>query len=252
MRRNRMAVLIALTALAIGAGIAIVITEGTGSNGAAAQSTATTDTVSVSGRGSVAAVPDTLVASLHVHTIGSSVQTALDTSASDARKVINALKGHGVAATDIKTTDLSLNPHYDRHGTVDGYQAGESLNVRIHPLTNVEAVLTAAATAAGNSVNIGSLSLTFADNSKLLTAARANAFANAKAAATQYAQLGGTTLAHVEHITSVVHNASPIRTYATSGAVSDSTQGVAGTPAIPIRAGQQKVSVTVNVIWTLA
>jgi uncharacterized protein len=238
--------------LAIGAGIGIVISEGTGSNGAAAQSTTTTDTVSVSGRGSVAAVPDTLVASLHVHTIGSSVQSALDASSADARKVINALKAHGVALADIKTTDLSLNPHYDRQGNVDGYQAGESLNARIHPLGNVDTALTAAVTAPDdNSVNIGGLSLTFADNSKLLAAARANAFANAKAAAAQYAQLGGTTLAHVQHITSVVHNASPVHSYASAGSVA-STSALAAAPGIPIRAGQQKVSVTVNVIWALS
>jgi len=250
MNRNRMAVLIALTVLALGAGIGIVISEGTGSNGAAAQSTTTTDTVSLSGSGSVEAVPDTLVASLHVHTVQASVQAALNASASDARKVISALRAHGVASTDIKTTDLSLNPHYDQHGTVVGYDAGESLSVRIHPLTNVDVVLTAASTAAGNSVNIGGLSFTFADNSKLLAAARASAFANAKAAASQYAQLGGTTLAHVEHITSVVHNVSPIRTYASAGA--GTLNGVAASPAIPIRAGQQKVSVTVNVVWALA
>ena len=249
MNRSRVIAAAGLIALVIAVAIVVIGTDGPGSDGANAQATTTADTVSVSGTGTVEAVPDTLVASLHVHTVQSSVQGALNVSASDAHAVIGALRAHGVAATDIKTTNLSLNPHYDRNGNITGYDAGESLSVRIHPLTHVETVLTAAAKAAGNSVNIGGLSFDFADNSKLLSAARSSAFANAKAAAMQYAELGGASLARVEHITAVVHNASPVpRAYASAG-VSDATAAV---PAIPIRAGQQKVSVTVHVIWALA
>lgn len=248
MNRDRIAAVVALTALAVGVGVAVVVAAGSGPDRAAADTTATTNTVSVSGTGTVEGVPDTLVASLHVHSLQPTVQAALDASASAARKVIGALRGHGVRATDIRTTNVSLNPHYDNHGVVDGYNSAESLNVRIRPLGHAGAVLSAAARAAGNAVNVDSTSLDIADNSKLLSAARANAFANAKAAAMQYATLGGTTLSHVEHITAVVHNASPV--YHGAGATAGLSDATAQA-AVPIRPGQKKISVTVKVIWAL-
>jgi uncharacterized protein len=246
--RNRNAVLVALTVIAVGIAVAVVVTVGSGPDRVVAATPAATvspDTVSVSGTGSVEGVPNTLVASLRVHVRESSVQQALNDSATDARNVIASLKSHGVAATDIRTADVSLNPDYNNHGEIDGYDSSESLTVHVHPLNQVGRVLSAASTAAGNTVNIDSLSFDIADNTSLLAGARASAFANAKAAASQYAALSGTSLAHVERITSVVTGVTPIEKEAFS---SDSLSGAAG---IPIQAGQQKVNVTVKVIWAL-
>jgi uncharacterized protein YggE len=249
MTRNRIAFIVAVMAVVLGIGVAVVVTAGSGPNGAtAATITPTDDTVSVSGTGSVEGVPDTLVANLRVHARESSVQEALNESAIDAHKVINTLRGDGVGAKDIQTTDVSLDPSYNNHGEIIGYDSSESLSVRIHPLTNVGKVLTAASTSAGNAVSIDGLSFDIADNTALLAGARANAFDNAKSAATQYAQLGGRTLGRVVTIKAVVHNASPI--YA--GAEKEAFASSAGaTTPLPIAAGSQKVSVTVNVVWAL-
>jgi hypothetical protein len=249
MNRTRLAVVAAAVLAVLAIAVAVVAIQGSGPGGAsAATTTSAADTVSVSGTGTVQGQPDTLVANFRVHALAASVQTALNTSASDARKVIASLTKNGVSGRDIRTTDVSLNEHYDRHGSVDGYESSESLSVRIHPLTHVGQVLTAAADAAGNSVNIEGLSFDIADNASLLAAARANAFNNAKAAATQYASLGNTTLNHVVTIKAVVHNASPV--YAGSG-LAAATSGSIARAAVPIQAGRQKVSVTVNVVWAL-
>ena len=179
MNRTRLAVVIAVALVALGVGVAVVATQDSSPNGAsAATTTSATDTVSVSGTGTVQGKPDTLVANFRVHALAAAVQTALNTSASDARKVIASLRKNGVAGKDIRTTDVSLNPHYDSHGVIDGYDSSESLSVRIHPLTHVGQVVTAAAASAGNSVNIEGLSFDIADNASLLAAARANAFNN--------------------------------------------------------------------------
>jgi uncharacterized protein YggE len=249
MNRTRLAVIVAVALVALGVGVAVVATQDSSPNGASAATTSSaTDTVGVSGTGTVQGQPDTLVANFRVHALASGVQDALNTSASDARKVVASLRKNGVAGKDIRTTDVSLNQHYDRHGVVDGYESSESLSVRIHPLTHVGQVITAAATSAGNSVNVEGLSFDIADNSSLLAAARANAFNNAKAAASQYATLGGTKLNHVVSIKAVVHNASPI--YASAG-LSAAIPRATDSTALPIQAGRQKVSVTVNVVWAL-
>jgi uncharacterized protein YggE len=253
MTRTRIAVIgIVVLAVAV-VGAVVISAQGSGSGSAAASTpTAVADTVSVSGTGSVEGVPDTLTANLRVHVSNlSSVQVALNAASADVRHVIGAVRAKGVAPSDIKTTDLSLNPHYDSHGVVTGYDSAESLTVRIHPLTKVGDVLSAAAPkSASNSVSINGLSFDIADNSSLLGDARKAAFDNAKAAAQQYATLGGRTLGHVVSIKAVVHNASPIFKggYAAAG-LSDT----AHLPApVPIRPGQKKISVTVKVVWALA
>lgn len=250
--RNRLAVIVGVIVLVLVVGVVVVTTQGSsGGNGAAASSSsATTDTVSVSGTGSVEGVPDTLVGQFRIHNKERGVQAALNSNSVDTHKVIAKLHGLGVAYSDIKSTDLSLDPDYDMHGNPDGYyDASESLTVSIHPLTKVGQILAAATTAPGdNSVNIEGLSFDIADNSTLLAQARTAAFDNAKAAASQYAKLSSRSLAHVVSIKAVVHNSTPI--YPSAGFAA-----TAATPdalkAVPVRPGQKKVSVTVDVVWAL-
>jgi uncharacterized protein YggE len=245
---KRSAIVVGLIAMVLAAGIAVVATQQSSGGASAAVIPSTADTVSVSGTGSAEGVPDTLVAALRVHVKGASVQDALTMSSLDAHKVIRVLHSRGVAFSDIKTTDLSLNPHYDMHGNLDGYDSGESLSVRIHPLSKVGQVLSAASTSAGNSVSIDGLSFDISDNTTLLSTARKIAFDNAKAAAAQYAGLGGRKLARVMTIKAVVHNTTPVFAAGLPG--TDSLLQKTAAP-IPIRPGQKRVSVTVNVIWAL-
>jgi hypothetical protein len=204
--------------------------------------------ITVSGAGVVQGVPDTLTTTLDVGAKAADVQGALDNESSETRQVIQALRARGVAGGDVQTSDLSLDKSYDNHGNVDGYRSDETLTLKIHPLANVGKVLAAAATAAGNHVTIGGLSLDITDNAQLLDAARANAFANAKAAAMQDATLAGRQLGRVLNVKETRTEASPPDPdYASSA-------GLAGTlksAALPIRAGKQPVTVTVNVVWSL-
>ncbi len=246
--RRRMVVIIAGIALVMAAGVAVVATQGSSTNGATAASSApTTDTVSVSGTGTVEGVPDTLIANLRVHVKEATVQAALDMSSLDARKVIAALRARQVPAANIKSTDVSLNPSYDIHGNVNGYDSSESFTVHITPLSRVGQILAAATTAAGNAVSLDGLSFDIADNTALLASARQAAFDNAKAAAAQYAQLGGRKLARVMTIKAVVRNSRPVFAGAAGAAASPNALRA----AIPIRPGQKKVSVTVSVVWAL-
>jgi hypothetical protein len=247
--RNRLLIVAVVTAAIVIVGFVLFASHGSDPSDARADTAASvgTNTVSVSGTGTVEGKPDTLVANFRVHTNQSSVQAALDTTATNAGRVIASLEQNGLQSKDIRTTDVSLNPSYNRYGDIDGYDSSETLNVRIHPLAHVGQILSAAAGAANNSVNLQGISFDINDNTTLLAAARAEAFDNAKAAAQQYATLGGTSLSRVEHITAVVHNASPI--YRSTGLAASTDSFRKG--ALPIRAGQKKVSVTVKVIWAL-
>lgn len=229
------------------ASIAVVVAVDSGGGPAGASSPTTARTISVSGDGTVQGVPDTLVATLRVHDRSYDVQAALDAAATDVHRVIAELGAKGVLRRDIQTTDLSLDQSYDDHGHVNGYDASESLSVRIHPLDQVGKIISAAATSAGNSVSIDGLSLDITNDAALLDAARAKAFAAAKAAATRDAGLAGEHLGQVVTIKETKQGATtPQPFYGTADHLATAAKSIA------IRPGQQPVTVSLAVVWTLS
>ena len=239
---------VAATALTAG-GLAIA-----GASPAVAADGATNDTVSVSGHGSVKGTPDTLVSHFDAHTRRASTQGALEACGRVVKRVVGALKETGVAASDIQTTGLSVGPTYNRHGKPTGfYRASEGLTVRMHPLDLTEKALDAAAAAGGNSLRIGSSSLTILNKEKFRSLARAQAFANAKAAAEQYAELAGRQLGRAEQIVGTATGPSPERVYPrpANGVALPASGGSAASASIPVSPGKQKISASVDVIWAL-
>jgi uncharacterized protein YggE len=229
------------------ASIAVVVAVNSGGGPADASSPIAGQTISVSGVGTVQGVPDTLDASLDVNAHGASVQEAIDEVGARKSRVERAIIAKGVPSRDIQTTNLSLNPSYDDHGQIDGYDADESLSVSISPLAHVGSVLATAATAAGNSVSIDDVSLDIDHDAALIDVARSKAFQEAKAAATQDAQLAGTKLGPVVSVKET-------QTDSTSTPPPFYGDALAATPnakALSISPGRQPVSVTLAVVWSL-
>lgn len=220
---------------------------------AVADDSTTDDTVSVSGSGNVKATPDTLVTHFVVHAKRASTQAALAAAGKAASRVVAALEAEGVADADIQTTGLNVGPTYDRHGRFTGkYRASEGLTARMHPLDKAGDALDAAVAAGGNSVRISSSSLTVSDKEKYRSAARAQAFANAKAAAEQYAELAGRQLGRAMKIVGTASGPSAERVYRAPAAADSAGGGVGGAAAsIPVNPGKQKVRASVHVVWAL-
>jgi uncharacterized protein YggE len=239
-----------VTALMAG-GLAI-----SGATPAAAADTSTEDTVSVSGYGSVKGTPDTLDSHLQVHARRASTEAALEACGRAATRVIDALEASGVAAKDIQTTGLTVGPTYNRHGKATGfYRANEGLDVRMHPLDVARKAIDAAAAAGGNALRIGSSSLTILNKEKFRTAARAAAFANAKAAAEQYAELAGRQLGRAMQIVGTATGPSAERIGPQHAALPNSDGGgvAASAPSarVPVSPGKQRISASVDVVWAL-
>lgn len=227
-----------------------------GATPAAAADDTTNDTVSVSGHGSVKGTPDELISHFRVHAKRSSTEDALNECGDVVTKVIDALEAEGVAESDIQTTGLSVGPTYNRHGKFTGlYRATEGLTAKMHPLDLAEKALDAAASAGGNALRIGSSSLTILNKEKFRSQARAQAFANAKAAAEQYAELAGRQLGRAEQIDGTATGPSaetlspPHRALPTAGAGSGGEAAPSAT--VPVSPGKQKISATVDVVWAL-
>jgi hypothetical protein len=207
-----------------------------------------TDSVSVSGHGSVKGTPDTLIADMDAHAHAANATDALSAASQVATSVVNALEANGVAASDIQTSGVSVGATYGKGGMVNGYRADESITARMHPLSTAETALGAASQAGGNGLDINSTDLTISNKGQYQARARAQAFANAKAAAQQYAELAGRQLGRVISITAtssgggVVHYPVPV----------EAATGSAGSAApVPINPGTQTIGASVRVIWAL-
>ncbi|HMC69652.1 MAG TPA: SIMPL domain-containing protein [Mycobacteriales bacterium] len=217
---------------------------------AAATPAAGPDTVSVSGVGTVQGVPDTLTASFDVHVTRSSVQAALDATATAASRVLHRLGKDGISGRKVQTASMQLSPHYDEHGNVTGYDATETVTAKISPLKGAGRAISDAATASGNDVNVSGLSFDVTDDHGLLGDARTKAFADAKDRAQQYAGLAGRSLGSVRTITETVETSPVPMPYAADLAAGSS--GRVAAKAAVLRPGEQPVSVTVTVVWALS
>jgi uncharacterized protein len=200
--------------------------------------------VTVVGSGHVQGVPDTLTADVGIEFTAPDVTTAMNQTNDRQQAVINALVGAGVDRKDISTTEVGLQPQYDSSGgTVTGYRASNSIQVKIHPASSASHVLAVIVGTGGDATRINSVSYSIADDSQLVKDARARAFQDAKDRAEQYAQLSGLTLGKVISISEVSGGTAPPTALPAPRAAPSN---------VPLEPGQQTVSFSVTAVWELS
>ena len=202
--------------------------------------------ITVTGSGTVTGTPDQLTLDMGVQVNGGTVNSALQQANEDTARVTSALRDAGVAAADIQTSGLSIQPAYASGSPrPDGYAVSESLTATLVRLAAAGAQIEAAVRAGGNAVTVDDVSLNLADSSGLLASARARAVADARVKAAQYARAAGRPLGSVISIT----DQSP-----DTGPAVPAFAGTAGSkPAsIPISPGSTQLSVAVTVVYALA
>jgi uncharacterized protein YggE len=257
--RVRQGLTVAGTAgVAIAVAVAYALGSGSGSSAKAspassapvnAVSAVSSNIVTVDGTGQAAGTPDTMVTNIGVTSAGTDPSVALTSASTTMALLQRTLKEHGVAAKDLKTTGLSVNPVYDYGNgkpTLTGYQANEQLGVTLRDLSTAGKTISAVTQAGGKDVTVDGLSLDLGSDSSLVIDARAAAYADAKAKATQYATLANRTLGPVVSVSEHIDQA-PSPVYDMAGAKA------AGAPtSVPIQAGSQSVSVNVTIAWSLS
>lgn len=205
--------------------------------------TATTDSgITVTGTGKVTGTPDTLRIALSVTATASGIDAALSSANGSARAVQGALTTHGVAARDLQTSGMSIQPNYTSKGQPSGYRVDESITASLRDLTKAGATLSAAVAAGGNAVRVDGVSVALEDTDALVSGARTAAVDDARAKAEQYAKAAGRTLGGVRSISEVVQQPAPQyldNRFAASVPAS----------AVPIQPGSQDVAVTVTVVY---
>lgn len=204
-------------------------------------------TVSVSGSGQVQAQPDQATIRLGVQTDSDSAAQALTENSTKMQALLDSLKNAGVAADDIQTQAVQLQPQYNQppgpqqtNQAPTGYRATNLVEVKVNNLDNLGQLLDAAVKAGGNTIQ--GISFDVSDPSALLDQAREAAMQDAKHKAEQLASLAGAQLGPVFNIN---ENSSTPRPLMQAGIAR------ADVAAVPIEPGTQSLEVNVQVTWLL-
>ncbi len=231
----------------VGAGITSASTDPTG--------------VLTSGEGSASGKPDQLSFSATVTNRRDTNAQALQATNHDVRAVTINLKKNGVAAEDIQTASLSIQPRYDYAGRgqrrLIGYSSTQRVEVLVRDLTKAGKTLGGVTAAAGNAVKISGVSFSLSNQDEIIAKARDAAVKKSKAAAAALAEAAGREVGELLYVEEVV----PQR-YGGYNGIGDGlfraavpTSGVmqslrAG--SVPISPGQLEFDVTVKVRWSLS
>jgi uncharacterized protein YggE len=197
--------------------------------------------LTVTGLGSVRTVPDRASFSFGVETQAATARAALTQNAAEAKKLLDALRAAGIAAADLQTSQVSLNPRTDERGTgIVGYSAITTVTATLRDLSRAGAVVDAAVDAGANTVS--GPSLTRGDTDAQYRQALRLAYADAKTKAESLATAAGKTLGAV---TAIVESSSGSVPYAVA-------KDAAASTAVEIAPGTQSVDAVVTVTFSLS
>ena len=160
-----------------------------------------------------------------------------------ATQIGDAVKKQGIAAEDIQTQDVSVYPQtVDQSGkqVITGYQASLSVTVKVHDISKLGEVITAANAAGAN--NISGPTFTVADPAPARAKAIDEAVADARKSAEAMAKAAGKSVGAVLSMSSSDAGVSPM--YSASDAA-----GAA--KSVPIQPGQLDITANVVVVFEL-
>lgn len=206
--------------------------------------------ISVSGVGRVTGTPNLLRLQTSITVVRPDVKDALQEANTTMAKVQAKLKADGVAAKDLQTSGLSVQPHYTYTGStskLDGYEVSENLSVVLRDLAKAGSVISDAAQVGGNELQLAGATLDLDEDDALIAQARQAAFADAKAKAAAYADAAGRSLGAVVSISESTSSQPQPITYAAPMAAASGAMA-----PVPIEAGSQDVTVTVSVVWAMS
>ena len=190
--------------------------------------------------------PDVATISAGVVTQDADANAAMRENANRMGAVVTALKKAGVADRDIQTSRIDLSPQYNYANNqppkITGYQASNTVNVRLREMGRIGDVLDALVKQGANRIDGPSFGVDKPDAA--MDEARNDAVKHAQDRAALYAAATGLKVRRIVSITESGGNVMPPpRPYMAMAKTAD-----AGTP---IAAGENTISVDLNVVFEL-
>lgn len=200
----------------------------------------------VTGEGTAQAAPDIAVVRVGVEARRPTMAEARSANASAQTRLLEAVRGLGVASADIQTEQLSLTAEYDYTDAgrqLRGYLATNIVRVRLRDVSSAGAVVDATVAAGGDDARVEGVSFEIEDPSVLRVEARRRAVADARAKAEQLAGEIGATVGDPIFIEEVgVASPGPIMMRMAAESADAATQ---------VEAGTLETSVSVRVRWAI-
>ncbi len=229
-----------------------------GGLGKGPENISTIPTIAVTGQGDATVVPNIAEFSFTVDKTAATVADAQTAASTLANQAIAAVKQAGVADTDIKTTNYSINPHYTYSSSpticplngcppvrqvADGYEVSQTIDVQVENTATVGSLLQTIGQM--GVTNVGGINFTTKDKNAGQDQARAAAIADAESKAQLLASQLGVRLGKVVNFQESGNYPGPIM-YATAS-VAKAADSV--TPSIPT--GQNTVTENVTVTYEI-
>lgn len=149
--------------------------------------------LSISSQGESSRVPDMANISAGVVTEDEDSNAALRSNAEQMNKLMAAIKKAGIAEKDVQTSGISLHPRYhyqqNRQPQITGYQANNTVNIKVRDITRLGQVLDALAAEGANQIHGPSFSI--GEPEPVMDEARREALEKAQARAKTYADALG-------------------------------------------------------------
>lgn len=203
--------------------------------------------ITISATGTTTVVPDAVRINATVTALAKTSKEALAASSTTATAIRKALTANKVATKDVATQSVTIYPEYEypEKGTpvITGYRASQSFSITVRAATTAGAVVDAIVTAGGDNVQINGVSPFVRNDDEATDIARAKAVNRAKTKAASYAKLLGVKLGRVIYLNET-SSPSIYPIYTTAAKTEDS--------ATQIDLGEQKVSVSVTVRWSIS
>lgn len=202
-------------------------------------------TISVTGTGEVSAAPDMAVITLGVEEQAEAAQEAMDRASAAAGAILARLEEMGVAARDVQTSDLSLDPVWsqperDAPREITGYAARNQVTVRVRDLDALGGILDAVLEDGAN--RFGGLGFSLEDPSEPMAAARAAAVRDAMSRAAQLAEAADVALGPVQSLSEQGGGQPRPMMMEAARMASDS---------VPVAAGELTFRVTVSAVFRI-
>lgn len=247
-----------LVALVVALALAVAYLLGSGGGSAQAaptspvtQATPPPGTLVTTGTGTTTGVPDELAFTVSAAVVRPTLDEAMAAGNDTMSKVLDALDRLGVRESDVQTTGLQMNAVYDYHAysppTLRGYRVSQQAQVLVRDLAKGGRAVSAVIRTGGNDVRVSGLGLRISDPDSMLAKSRAEAVQQATAKAQEYADATHQTLGSVQSLREVHATSAPrpqVLHFARD-ALADAAK------ALPIRAGRDRLGVTVRIVWRL-
>jgi len=203
--------------------------------------------IQVSATGTTNMNPDMATVSAGVVTQGKTAREAMFGNATKMTRVFEELEAAGIEKKHITTSQLSLKPKYNYQNRkapkIDGYEARNTVSAKTYNLDDVGAMLDALVKAGVN--NINGVQFSIKDSKAARDKAREDAIREAREKAESMASAAGVKLGKLKSLSESGGNFRP-------QPVAYALEARSAGASTPVAAGEQAISVTVNMSYDIA